>query len=148
MLRQSRWVISIKSYQLKIDTPSFVHWWDFGSSQNTELVVPPDLNLNEAQNIIGAADLFLGKPGYSIIAEAVYSKVPMFLIPTPGFPEGIQISQEIQDAGIGMILVKGELTINEFHELEPLSQMFSELPDRLAKDGTKQAIDYILKATS
>ena len=137
-----------KSYKLKIDIPTSVYWWDFGSSNRTRLVNPPDLNLNEAQNIVGASDLFLGKPGYGIIAEAVYSKIPMFLVPTPGFPEGIQISQEIEDAGIGIILENGQFSEREFNELETLSHNFAEIPERLAKDGTKQAIDYILNVTS
>jgi len=136
----------------RIDIDDGVKWW--GSTGALPGLSPPDVITSldidplEAQNLISAADLYLGKPGYSSVAEAVSSRVPMFLISTPGFPEGDLIAREVISAGIGKVLTQNELAQKDLDSRDALCEAYSRLPPRLSGDGIRDAVGHILKACS
>jgi len=94
-----------------------------------------------------AATLVLGKSGYSISAEAMRCKKPMFYIKRKGFNDDDVVTKEITRLGIGVVIKEKDLakivTDNLFKRAQKLQKHYKHLPSLYRRDGAKEALKII-----
>ncbi len=71
---------------------------------------------SESQNIIAASKAVIAKSGYSILAECVKFRCPIYIIPRIDYPEDVALSNWAQDLGIGKVIDMHSESLDIPHE--------------------------------
>jgi UDP:flavonoid glycosyltransferase YjiC (YdhE family) len=107
--------------------------------------IPP--GETETQDWIAACDLVVSKPGYSTIAEAVQSGVPMALFRREGFSEDDYLIEGVEALEIGEEIPAAAVLDGSWAEdlesLMGLAENFEKIDGAFKRDGTKDCIDML-----
>lgn len=106
------------------------------------------LSDSEGQDYIACSDIALIKLGYSSLAEAIRSHVPIIGIDFPQTAETKEMKKIVEDLGIGLCITSEDFFQGKWQDLLPkvadMKQNFSHLPDRFVKHGESQIAGFIL----
>lgn len=99
---------------------------------------------NETQNFMGACDLVVTKPGYSTVAEAITTKVPLLIFRREGFAEDDFIINPLVENRIGMSLSWEEIAegnwIENISEILSMKENYLQANSKFITDGTQAII--------
>ena len=104
---------------------------------------------NETQNFMGACDLVVTKPGYSTVAEAITTKVPLLIFRREGFAEDDFIINPLVENKIGLSLSWEEIAdgdwIDNIPDILSMKDNYYQSNSKFIMDGTQAIITTLRK---
>lgn len=97
------------------------------------------------ETVVAAADIVIGKPGYSTIGECLANRTKFLYVPRTDNPECRYLADGVEQCGIARVIAPDEFAAGRWHE--PLSALLAD--DRpwpeLRLDGAQVAADEITR---